>query len=260
MPPIITWEHLTEQNHNVSLRLGIQPPYNNFWEHGFLIVRADELPGIFPLIDRYVAVRGPHGEYAGPCAYLDCEEMRDLCLFPPLLKIMESIFGEQVGLHLTLNGWRSTERNWHQDTVLNPPHVGQFYCAVWIALDEIDQNAGPFQYIDGSHTWGEMTMAKTLGFLPDGARNWVDWPKKAERFQVPAAEYKIEQMGYPVSTFWPAHKGDVLFWHSQLLHRGSTPNDPSLERRALIAHYSGVNHRQDMPVRVTVEGGVYFVP
>ena len=53
-------------------------------------------------------------------------------------------------------------------------------------------------------------------------------------------------------------KGDVLLWHSRLIHRGSKANVPGMERRALIVHYSGINHRQDMPQAEPYGDGYIF--
>ena len=57
-----------------------------------------------------------------------------------------------------------------------------------------------------------------------------------------------------------AKKGDVLLWHARLMHRGAIPNDPDLWRETAILHYSGVNHRPDMPASAIQhqQGGWYF--
>jgi hypothetical protein len=31
-----------------------------------------------------------------------------------------------------------------------------------------------------------------------------------------------------------------------------------MERRSLISHYSGINHRSDMPAAIAYDGGHYF--
>ena len=36
-----------------------------------------------------------------------------LALHPPLLRMMESLVGEPMLLHLALTGWVSTQRDWH---------------------------------------------------------------------------------------------------------------------------------------------------
>lgn len=34
-----------------------------------------------------------------------------------------------------------------------------------------------------------------------------------------------------------AKKGEILFWHANLVHGGSPRTDPSLSRKALVCHY-----------------------
>ena len=57
-----------------------------------------------------------------------------------------------------------------------------------------------------------------------------------------------------------ASKGDVLIWHSRLMHRGTVPNNPDLWREAVILHYSGISHRPDMPEAEQHNDGGWFFP
>jgi len=75
--------------------------------------------------------------WRSPTPYLFVPEIRELCLYQPLCAILESLFGERMGMNLTLTGWVSTERDWHQDDYLNPPGIMSHYCGVWFALDAI---------------------------------------------------------------------------------------------------------------------------
>lgn len=167
---------------------------------------------------------------------------------------MINLLGEPAGLHLCLTGWRSTTRNWHQDSYLNPPHVGDFYVAVWIALENIHPDSGPFQYIPGSHRWPQVTR-ETIA--PHVNLNNPLWPTHSEAVLTPAFTAEIEKRGEPVVDYLP-ERGDVLLWHSRLVHRGSIPNDPNMERRAAIAHFSGIQHRSDMPPAIRHSGGYIF--
>ena len=106
--------------------------------------------------DRYVAIRRElpsPGGWSSPSSYEHIPEMRDLCLYRPLLDKIESLIGDEMVLHLNLTGWVSTERNWHQDDYLNHRNVNGWYIAVWMALDDISPDCGPFEYIPGSHRW-----------------------------------------------------------------------------------------------------------
>lgn len=188
-------------------------------------------------------------------AYMRNPALMDICTYGPLADALEKTVREPMGVHLNLSGWVSTQRDWHQDTYLNPLHVGDYYAAVWIALGDIHPDSGPFQYVPGSHRWHTLTQTKIGKVVNLGDPMW---PKHSEDVLSPLVDAEIKERGVEVVTYLPK-RGDVLLWHGRLYHRGSVANVPGAYRPALIAHYSGVNHRQDMPAaRQHVNGGWYF--
>lgn len=226
------------------------------------------LPGFLPdaVIDPYIRRRtnlDRPGGWSSPTPYEHVAELRQVCLYPPLRAMLRELIGEEMMLHLNLTGWVSTERNWHQDDYLNPGTVNSWYAAVWIALDTIDPDSGPFEYVPGSHRWPLLRGEKVRARMTDaeraasvGTAGFDTWPKVTERFVVPAIETEIRRRGVAARQFL-GRKGDVLIWHGRLMHRGTRPARTDLQRRALIAHYSGVSHRPDMPRRRTdANGGV----
>lgn len=193
--------------------------------------------------------------YATP--YMDHPELLTLSCQPEIASTIENLIGEPAGLHLNLTGWRSTTRDWHQDSYLNPEHVGDSYAAVWIALDDIHPDSGPFQYVPGSHRWDCQVTQEKIGQYLD--LEDPKWPTYSEDILTPLFTEEIARRGAEVVTYLPT-RGDVLIWHSRLLHRGSKPNWPNMERRALICHYSGIVTRHDFPNPPVQHwaGGWYF--
>lgn len=183
-------------------------------------------------------------------------EVMDILTYQEINNTMQDLIGEPAAVHLNLTGWISTRRNWHQDTYLNPPHVGDYYVAIWIALETIHPDSGPFQIVRGSHRWPVVTQEKILAVLSPEERDHR-WPKYSERILTPLFEQEIEKRNAEVITYLP-ERGDVLFWHGRLVHRGSEPNTVGMPRKSLIAHYSGINHRQDMPQAQQSNNGWYF--
>jgi ectoine hydroxylase-related dioxygenase (phytanoyl-CoA dioxygenase family) len=234
----------------------------SYQEDGYVIV-----PGLIPdrLLDAYCEAwwsSVPDVQGWPDCTpYVDRPAVRDLCLCAPICDAVEHLVGEPPLLHLNLSGWVSTERAWHQDTYLNPPEVGDHYCAAWIALEDIHPDAGPFEYIPGSHRWPVLSREMVFATLTPEEQADPGWPRTTEGWVGEHWEGVIEEQGARSAVFL-AERGDVLFWHPRLVHRGSMPRDPSLTRKALIAHYSGIHHRPDMPVeRRRPQGlGWYYVP
>ena len=188
--------------------------------------------------------------------YMYVPALGDMLAYKPMTDIMTDLIGEPLGVHLNLTGWVSTQRNWHQDGYLNPDTNRDFYMAVWIALDDIDPDSGPFQFVRGSHKFPVITNEKILEALGDNAVADPKWPVRSEEILTPLFEQLIEDADLQVEDFI-AKKGDVLLWHSRLMHRGSTPNNPDIQRRSCIAHYSGITHRPDMPIPLSRLGGKY---
>jgi hypothetical protein len=232
------------------------------WAKDGLVILRGLLPDI--LIDRYQdcwldhnANRPMGWPYDTP--YMHHDAVRRLCCWPVLGKLLESLIGEPMGVHLNLSGWRSTQRDWHQDGYLNPDTTRDFYAAVWFALDDIHPDSGPFEYIPGSHRlFPPIRQEHMLAALTEEERG-PDWPKHSERILTPLFEQLLDEYQLKPTQFI-AHRGDVLAWHPRLLHRGSVPKDPEMERRSLIAHYSSINHRPDMPQAWRREGENWHFP
>ncbi|MGC8531359.1 MAG: phytanoyl-CoA dioxygenase family protein [Acidiphilium sp.] len=236
------------------------------WVRDGVVLKRKFIPD--DLLDAYIARRAAYrpgtsrnkvGWLHGHC-YIGVPELRAVALYPPLMDMLASLIGEEMIFHLALTGWVSTQREWHQDDYLNPDFVNTWYAAVWIALEDIDPESGPFEYLPGSHRWGLLRGEKIRAFLTDEERERREpvtginqWPSYAEQFVTPAIEEQIAQSGLPVVPFL-GQKGDVLIWHSRLMHRGSRRKS-DMPRRSLITHYSGINHRPDMLLKARDENG-----
>ena len=245
-------------------------------ENGYLILR-----GLLPpeLVDRYRARFEAYHCLQGfqsPAPYEVVPELRALSLYPPVVQRIDKLIGERMVLHLNLTGWVSTERNWHQDDYLNPPSVNGWYLAVWMALDDIGPETGPFQFIPGSHRWPVLRRDRVRALMtPEQERRDAEDPNAAwtvftQQQVASSVERRRQELGVPYESFL-AKKGDVLIWHACLQHRGSEPDRrPSLVRKgvravplrkALISHYTA-RSRTDFPEEILREepgGGRYAV-
>lgn len=214
--------------------------------HGCVILR-DVIP--HDLCDAYWGRRINEPYWNTPTPYMTIPEIRDVCCHKAVQDLLEHIFGERMLLHLNLTNIVSTERAWHQDSYLNPPEVGGFYCGVWFAVGDVKPVSGPFQFVPGSQRWPWLNREKVLSFADPTERLKDSWPSTTERYVVPALRQEILNRRAARMEFLPARKGDILVWSPGLVHQGAVPANRFTHRPALIGHYSGVNHRPDMPNR-----------
>lgn len=235
----------------------LTPDQKAWRERGFLILR-DFIPARLtePYCRLRERLRSPGG-WSCPTPYMHFGELRDLGCYRPLADKLKELFSEDMGMHLNLTGWVSTERNWHQDDYLNPPFVDSWYAAVWFALDDIRPESGPFEFIPGSHAWPLLRGEKVRALLTPEERESPAWPKHSERVLDGLFEAEIAARGVRTETFL-ARRGDVLLWHGRLAHRGSRPRVPGTPRKAMIAHYSALSKRADMPRHARHPGGGWY--
>jgi Phytanoyl-CoA dioxygenase (PhyH) len=230
------------------------------WRNTGVLIMEDFIPR--RLIDAYCSLWERENQ-DNPRGWRDCtpymrhQEIRDLGLYSQLMHKMALLVGEPVGMHLNLTGWVSTERRFHQDTYLNPPHVTSHYIAAWIALDDIHPDSGPFQFVPGSHKWPTITREKLFQFMPESWQGRDDWPTLTQDAVAEVLESEIKTRKAYIHSFLPK-KGTVLLWHSNLVHQGSNPKVPGTRRKSFISHYSGIHHRQDMPRKREVSPGCFM--
>lgn len=241
------------------------PHPNPDWERDGVLL----LPKLIPddLINAYVEERtrvlGGSSKWRtgwnGPTPYLQIESMKALATYRSLTEKIRYLIGAEPGLHLCLTGFQSTERRTHQDRYLNPENVGEKYIAAWIALDDVHHDAGPFEWVPGSHRWPVIERSKVWDQMRNLGQNpsLPTWPSDSQEWVGDACDDEVALRGKDFVPFL-AKKGDVLLWHASLLHRGSKPKNKALERRALIAHYSSIHARPDMPHLVPMENGSHY--
>jgi len=237
--------------------ISIREPYlprtaDRMWAESGLTIAPFKMPD--RLINRYRSVRDKITDPGGwnmPTPYLYYDEIKDISLYKPLMEFMKNLVGDDMLLHLNLTPYTSTSRAAHKDEYLNPPNVGDQYCAAWIALEDIHPHSGPFEYVAGSHLWPRLCQEKVFKIMKE--EQGIEpsdplWPTKTQDWVAAACEEETQRRGESWKTYTP-FMGQVMVWHSSLIHRGSVPKNPVVPRRALICHYSGVNSRPDMGKR-----------
>lgn len=192
-----------------------------------------------------------------PTPYQTSKALRDIALSPALMGLMSDLIGSPVALHLCLTGWVSTERKFHQDSYLNPSSLGSNYIACWIALDDISADSGPFEFVRGSNRWPVLQQDRLFSKIPESWRTSPHWPTWSQNDVGRVCEEEIAKREAKVERFLPK-RGDVLIWHSNLVHRGSAPTNRFAMRKALICHYSSIAHRFDMGSILRHDNGMLF--
>ena len=148
-----------------------------------------------------------------------------------LLKILNYAMGKEVIPFQTINFIKGSEQRAHSDSIHMTTEPQGYLIAIWIALEDIGPEQGPLEYYPGSH---RLPFVSTLDY-PSGNTKWTLGKETNKRYEDKIAE--IIKDNNLVSKTFLAKKGDVLIWHSNLLHGGQAIKKEGATRKSMVAHY-----------------------
>ena len=150
-----------------------------------------------------------------------------------ILAWTDLLFGRKTVPFQTIIGHAGSEQKAHSNSIHMTTYPLGFLVANWIAFEDISPASGPLEYYPGSHRLPYLLSAE-VGIT---AREFAEkgYAIYSEKYE-PAIQRLCEDAGLTRQTFL-AKKGDVLFWHANLVHGGSLRVDPNASRKALVCHY-----------------------
>ncbi len=161
-------------------------------------------------------------------------EVKELQCDKKILEITDLLFGRKTLPFQTIMGHKGSQQAAHSDSIHMTTYPLGWLIANWIALEDIHPDSGPLEFYPRSHRLVPPLYSGDLGIPP--------YEFKISNGGVYAARYEpvirdfLAKMELKPEVFL-AKAGDVLFWHSGLIHGGSTRNDLKLSRKALVCHY-----------------------
>lgn len=193
--------------------------------------------------------------------YLDfhnaSEAAAEIMMLPAVLRFAELCFDEKIAAMQTLLFENGTQQADHQDFAYVHSLRPACLMGAWVALEDAHVDAGPLFYWDGSHRAVPKYVFDDGSVLAEGNGPHV---RAFERYLgTTCREHGLKRM-----IFTP-RKGDLLIWHSALVHGGMPRNDPSLTRRSIVSHYTTQaaypydrRSPNEIPYVIQRNGGIYY--
>ncbi|MFK7987209.1 MAG: phytanoyl-CoA dioxygenase family protein [Sandaracinaceae bacterium] len=158
------------------------------------------------------------------------EGVRRLATNEAITELLSTLYGRRAWPFQTLTFPVGTQQHYHSDAVHFSCVPERFMCGVWIALEDVHEDAGPLVYYPGSHRWpiyGNEHIGRHAGTLGYGSTQEVFEPLWEALIRVHGAEPKR----------FSAKKGQALIWAANLLHGGEPQRSPDRTRWSLVTHY-----------------------
>ena len=158
--------------------------------------------------------------------YLDLESVRNLGIGESITPKLHACLGSEPTLINSLYFEHGSTQGAHVDTLYMTPRTPDGLCAIWVALEDVEPNAGPMFYYPGSHRIKPFRFSNG-GYhtVPEEMEAWEAHVQRGVK------KRKLERVEFH------AKKGDVFIWHANLLHGGSPIRTPAQTRKSLVFHY-----------------------
>jgi len=173
---------------------------------------------------------------------------RSLYTHPNLLRYASLILGDEAVATQSLYFEFGSQQPLHRDSIVVPTPVFGRLLASWIALEDIDPRSGALMYVPGSQKLPFYEFEPGQ-YMFDGRRMSGDLAVAAMRFH----DEECERRGLAPKLF-EAKRGDVLMWHSGLLHGGGAVGDERLTRKSFVVHYSTLRQHPSREITVVDDG------
>lgn len=154
--------------------------------------------------------------------------VRSLATMPEIHNLLSHAYGRRSFAFQTLSFRSGSQQALHSDTVHFNSDPPGFMCGVWIALEDVSDDAGPLVYLPGSHRLPVLTM-KDMGV--EGRASVADYATHYE----PKFGAVMEESGLPKKRL-VVPKGWAFVWDANLAHGGAPIARSGTTRRSLVVH------------------------
>jgi chlorinating enzyme len=198
-----------------------------------------EIPGAPPrptgddpqdLYKRFSRIHMLHRQFAPAERYL---------LYPRVLDVLQALIGPDVlalQTMLFLNPPGQGGQGWHQDAYYITTYP-ETLIGVWIALDHADKENGCLYVTPGSHTEPIYPTAERDHLYAEDAFEDLDTVQNVSNLDEEVNTLSKVARHYPDPIPCIVNPGDVIFFHSHLLHRSYPNRTQDRFRRAFVSHY-----------------------
>ena len=155
--------------------------------------------------------------------------MAELALDPDVMDILRVCWGRNPFAFQTLNFPVGTAQHCHADSVHFSSEPHGFMCGVWVALEDIHDDAGPLEYYPKSQALpylqvNDVGYQQRDGVTPDQTIFHDVWMKQLSHHRLGAEQFIPEV-------------GQALIWTANLIHGGADVKDLTRTRWSQVSHY-----------------------
>jgi len=167
--------------------------------------------------------------------YKTHDACRRATILPEVLEWCDLVLGRRALPFQTLSIPEGTQIPAHSDQILMSTRPAGFLIVAWLALEDIQPDAGPLKLWRGSHRLPYL-QPQEIGVEPETSRAEATQMHNERYYK--AIKQRLKDAESEPYVYLPK-QGEVLLWHSNVIHEGTRRDHPSKTRHSLVVHYFG---------------------
>jgi phytanoyl-CoA hydroxylase len=180
---------------------------------------------------RYVTEEERRGSFKINDLYLRDAQLRQVVLSARLGRLLTDLLADEPVIINTLSLENGSQQADHLDTLFMTPWSEHGLVATWVALEDVQPDAGPLRYYPESN---HIEPYRFVDPGPGGLHLHVDNREMPQWTDYMASA--VDRRGLSEERFL-GKRGDVFIWSAYLLHGGCVIDAPGTSRRSLVTHY-----------------------
>jgi hypothetical protein len=179
----------------------------------------------------------------------------ELAAAPDVVRFLRWALEDDPLVFGSLSFERGSQQGAHVDAIFFYTEPIYAMAGVWIALEDVDPDAGPLFYLPGSHRWPFPHADALVAAQSELAARWqaardgrLEGDERAQfinglgqAWVATLERTQAARQAAPVAL--PLKRGDVAVWHALLAHGGTPQHDPARTRKSVVFHYIGATAR-----------------
>ena len=216
----------------------IQDKILGFIDNGFMILEGfyneNRTNDLNQSIEKVLASQQAGFNFTGKKvmdAHKVSEEADGMFREPKVLKLLSFLLGRKALPFQSINFIEGSEQRAHSDSIHMMTEPKGYLVATWTALQDCEEGSGLLFYYPTSHRLPIVTCEDYdagHSTLLLGKNSYPNYEDKIEEI--------VEAHGFK-KQYFKARRGDVLFWHANLIHGGSPITKKGLTRNSMVCHY-----------------------
>jgi len=158
--------------------------------------------------------------------------IRSITVKKEITDVLDFLLGRKAIPFQTINFIQGSEQDAHSDSIHMTTYPLGYLAAIWVALEDINEDSGPLSYYPGSH---KLPYLLNDGYERGGNVFTVGADNNYLKYEERIGEI-VKEKQLPKKIF-TAKKGDVLVWHANLIHGGEKITREGSTRKSMVVHY-----------------------